>query len=390
MKSVLKEVVIGRPCFLEEEIAAAVEVLRSGWIGAGPQTARFEEEFSRYIGCRHAVALSSCSAALEIALTALGIGPGDEVITTAMTFAATIHSILRTGARPVLVDIDRRSRNLDVERIPSALTPRTRAVVPVHLAGFPADMTQLGKTAAEYGLRVVQDCAHAIEAEWDGKKVGAYPDVACFSFSHSKSLTTVQGGMLCTDDEALAGRVRIIAQQGIDRDAWSRGLARISPFAYDVLATGQAARMNDVHAALGRPQISRLGAGLRRRAEIWAEYQGAFREIPAGLPHEPGGKHVHARHLYALAIDLDRSRLSRDGWLGELLKRGVRGAIHYPAIPHLTHFRRVLGIGPEAFPIARDTGERTLSIPFSAGLGDGEVAATIEAVLDVSRLAARG
>lgn len=376
--------VFGRPDLREDEIAEVVAALRGGWIGTGPRVARFERAFAAYRGAPHAVAVSSCTAALHLALLAGGIGPGDEVVTTAMTFCATANAILHTGATPVLVDCEADSLNIDPARVAERLGPRTRAVVPVHYGGRPCDMPGLMALARERDLLVVEDCAHAIEARGaDGRAVGSHGDAGAFSFYVTKNVTTAEGGMLTTGSPELADRVKVMALHGMSKDAWKR-FGDDGYRHYEVVGAGFKYNMTDLQAALGLPQLARVEANLRRREAIWRRYDEAFADLPLELPAPPAPGTRHARHLYAVRIDPGRCLVSRDRFLAALHAEGIGAGVHYRALSEHAFYRSELSLEPGAFPVAEDAGRRTLSLPLSSGLSDEDVEDVVAAVRRIS------
>jgi len=370
-------VVFGQPDIGEEEIAEVVDTLRSGWLGTGPKTKRFEAEFADYVGARHAIGVNSCTAALHLSLLALGVGPGDEVITTPMTFAATLNVILHVGARPVLVDIDPLTQNIDPENIESAITARTRAIIPVHMAGRPCDMDAIGDIAARRGLAVIEDAAHAIGASWRGRKIGSISPLTAFSFYVTKNLVTGEGGMVTTDDDALAEDLRVRSLHGLSRDAWKRYTdAGFQP--YDVVMPGWKYNLTDIQSSLGIHQLHRVEQNLVRRTEIWQRYTAAFEGlsgIAVPLSVEDG---VHARHLYSVLVDPLVQK--RDALMQDLRQRNVGTGVHFVAAHLYSYFRSVLGYERGAFPHAEFISDRTISLPLSSKLTDGDVDDVIGAV----------
>ncbi len=376
--------VFGSPLIGEEEIAEVVDSLRSGWIGMGPKTLRFEKEFAAYCGCPHAVAVNSATAALELALLVAGIGPGDEVITTPMTFAATANVVVHVGAKPIFADIDRVSQNIDPAAVERAITPRTRAIIPVHMAGRPCDMDALMDIARRHHLVVIEDAAHAVESRWRDRKIGTIGDMTAFSFYVTKNLTTAEGGMLTTADDAWAEKARILRLHGISKDAWKRYSA--SGFVpYETVLPGYKFNMTDMQAAMGIHQLARVEANLLIRERHFARYTEAFAELPQLITpaEQPGIK--HARHLYTLLLDLERLRCDRNDFIQALHAENIGTGIHFTALHLHPFYREVFGHKEGDFPEAEWVGERTLSLPLSAKLSDGDVDDVIEAV---SRLAA--
>ena len=320
--------VFGSPPIQEPEIAEVVATLRSGWIGTGPRVAKFEEMFRKYIGCEHAVAVNSCTAALHLSMVVSGVGAGDEVITSPMTFCATANAVVHTGARPVFVDVEPDTGNIDPDRIEAAITPRTRAIVPVHYAGRPCQMDRIEALARRHGLLVIEDAAHAIESAHHGRKIGTIGDLTCFSFYVTKNLVTAEGGMVTTSDGDLAAKIKMYALHGMSRDAWKR-FSDEGYKHYQVLAPGFKYNMTDLQAALGIHQLARIPTNATRREEIWARYDDAFASLPIECPAPAEPDTVHARHLYTILIDPERR--SRDGVLNELVRLNIGTGVHYTA-----------------------------------------------------------
>jgi dTDP-4-amino-4,6-dideoxygalactose transaminase len=375
-------IVFGRPSFEEDEIQAVAEVLRSGWAGTGPRVAEFERQFARAIGCRHAVALSSCSAGLHLGLLVLGIRPGDEVITSPLTFAATAHAIVHAGATPIFADVDPETMNISPAEIEKRLSPRTRAVLPVHLAGRPCEMDAIRAVADRAGVAVLDDAAHAIGASYRGRKVGTLADVSCFSFYVNKNLTTIEGGMLCTERDELAAHVRSLALQGMTADAWAR-FSDDGYRHYEVPFAGFKYNMTDLQAAIGLAQLRKLPLRHERRREIWKRYDAAFADLPCRLPAPEAEGTLHARHLYTLRIDEPMSGIGRDAFMKALHVRGIGTGVHYRAVHTLAYYRNAYGLAPEDAPVAWRIGEETVSLPLQAVLSDDEVERVVAAVRDV-------
>ncbi len=375
--------IFGSPLIGEAEIAEVVDSLRSGWIGMGPKTARFEQEFAAYIGCRHAIAVNSATAALELALIAAGIGPGDEVITTPMTFAATANVMLHVGARPVFVDIERETQNIDPERVERAVTPRTRAIMPVHMAGRPCDMDALMDIARRRGLTMIEDAAHAVEARWREQKIGAIGDFTAFSFYVTKNLTTAEGGMLTTANDEWADKLRVLRLHGISKDAWKRYSA--SGFVpYETLMPGYKFNMTDLQASLGIHQLARVEDNLKIRERHFAAYTDAFGELPSLItPVEQRGIR-HARHLYTLLLDLERLQIDRGQFVQALQAENIGTGIHFTALHLHRFYRERFGYKEGDYPNAEWVGERTLSLPLSAKLTDADVNDVIAAVIRIA------
>jgi dTDP-4-amino-4,6-dideoxygalactose transaminase len=371
--------VFGAPLIEEPEINEVLDSLRSGWLGTGPKVKRFEEMFRQRAGAKHAVAVNSCTAGLHLSLLAAGIGAGDEVITTAMTFVATANVIIHSGATPVLVDCDRETGLIQPRAIEKAITPRTRAIIPVHLYGRPCAMDDIMDIASRHGCVVIEDAAHAIETVYRGRKIGTIGHLTNFSFYVTKNITTSEGGMVTTEDGELAERIRIYSLHGLSSDAWRR-FADEDFVHYHAEVAGFKYNMTDMQAALGIHQLQKLDRLVERRTEIWRLYNEAFAALPVGLPppDEPGT--VHAHHLYTLIIDEARCGMTRDVFAKKLIQLNIGIGIHFRGVHLQPYYCRRFGFRPEAFPNATWISERTVSLPLSAGLSDEDVKDVIEAV----------
>ncbi len=371
--------VFGSPLIEEAEIAEVVATLRSGWIGTGPRVQRFEEMFRRYIGAHHAVALNSCTAALHLSMLVSGVGSGDEVITTPMTFCASANAILHTGARPVFVDVERATGNIDPEQIEAAITPRTKAILPVHYAGRPCRMDRIETIARRRGLQLIEDAAHAIEAEFHGRKIGTIGHLTCFSFYVTKNVITAEGGMVTSDHTALCEKIRMYALHGMSVDAWKR-FADDGYRHYEVVLPGFKYNMTDLQAALGIHQLGRVAQGAARRREIWARYDEAFEGLPLLRPAASEPNTTHARHLYTVLLNTEGIRKTRDQVLNELIGLNIGTGVHYRPLHLHRYYREAFGYRRGCFPNAEYIGDRTLSLPLSAKLTDADVSDVIAAV----------
>ncbi|HUR27885.1 MAG TPA: DegT/DnrJ/EryC1/StrS family aminotransferase [Planctomycetota bacterium] len=371
--------VFGKPTIEEPEIAEVVDSMRNCWLGTGPKVARLEREFAAYKGAPQAVAMNSCTAALHLSILAAGLKPGDEVITTPLTFCATVNAILHAGAKPVLADVDRRTQNIDPNSVERAITPRTRAILPVHFAGRPCDMDALCDIAARKDLVMIEDCAHAIETEYKGRKAGRFGDFGCFSFYATKNITTGEGGMVLTRNEEQSARLKVLALHGMSKDAWKR-FSDEGYKHYQVVELGFKYNMMDLQAAIGIHQLPRIERWLARRAEIWQMYERAFASLPVERPAPEEANTRHALHLYTLLVDESRAKLSRDQFLSAMTAQGIGVGVHYLSVPEHPYYQREFGWKPEQFPHAMQIGRRTVSLPISAGLSDEDVADVITAV----------
>jgi dTDP-4-amino-4,6-dideoxygalactose transaminase len=371
-----------RPSIGEEEIAEVVDSLRSGWITAGPKVKRFETEFAAYVGNRHALAVNSCTAALHIALTALDVGPGDEVILPTLTFCSTANVVVHLGARPVLVDVDD-DFNLRPEEVAAAVTARTRAIVPVHYGGQPCDLDALQAIADRHGLPLVEDAAHAVGAEYRGRKIGSpSPRITCFSFYAIKNLTTGEGGMIVTGDDRLAERMRLLSLHGMSRDAWNRYGASGS-WHYEVLEPGYKDNMTDLQAAMGIHQLRKLDGFIERRAAIARRYAEAFAPLPEVVAPIVRPERKHAWHLFVLRLALERLTLDRAEFIEQLRAQNVGASVHFIPVHLHPFYRDRYGCRPGDFPCAERLYERIVSLPLYPAMTDGDVADVVAAVQSI-------
>ncbi len=379
-KPIRKEYLIfGSPQILETEIDEVVSTLRSCWIGTGPKVAAFEKKFAKYIGTEHALAVHSCTAALHLAMVAIGLQPGDEVIVPSMTFAATANSVIHAGGKPVFADVNRRTMCLDPEDVARRITPKTRAVIPVHFAGRPCDMHALLGLASRHGLRVIEDCAHAIETLYHGQHTGTLGDIGAFSFYVTKNVATGEGGMVTTANPEWAKRIKILALHGLSADAWKR-FSDAGFKHYEVMEPGFKYNMMDLQAALGLHQIDRVERNLIRRREIWARYDAAFSDLPVYLPEAEEEGTRHARHLYTLLLDIDNSGAGRDEVMNALHRQYIGTGIHYRALHLHQYYREAFGYGRGHLPSTEWVSDRTISLPLSPKLSDEDVEDVIQAV----------
>jgi dTDP-4-amino-4,6-dideoxygalactose transaminase len=376
--------VFATPLLEDEEIEEVVATMKSGWLGSGPKVAMFEKDFKRYKGVDHAVALHSCTAALHLSMLAAEISPGDEVITTPLTFCATVNAILHAGGTPVLADIDPVSMNIDPSQVRRRITPRTKGMVPVHFAGRPCEMDSLQAIAAEHGIKIIEDCAHAIETEYRGRKAGTIGEFGCFSFYVTKNIVTGEGGMVLTRSEDDAARIKILGLHGMSKDAWKRfGDAGYKH--YQVVECGFKYNMMDMQAAIGIHQLRRVERYWQRREEIWARYMAELADLPVGLPAGPEADTKHGYHLFTLQVEERSSGLTRDEFIDAMTQQGIGVGVHYLSIPEHPYYRNRFGWSPEDYPNAMNIGRSTVSIPISAKLSDadvGDVIAAVRAILN--------
>ena len=375
--------VFGAPQIGEPEIAEVEAVLRSGWLGTGPRVAQFERDFAAYKGLEatHAAAVNSCTAALHVSMVAAGLDPGAEVITTPLTFCATVNAIIHAGLTPVLADVDPVTQCIDPHAIEAAITPRTQAIVPVHFAGRPCDMDRIMAIADKHGLLVIEDCAHAIETEYKGRKAGTFGHFGCFSFYATKNVVTGEGGMILARDESHIARAKVLALHGMSKDAWHRfGDAGYKH--YQVVECGFKYNMMDLQAALGIHQLARVEKNWLRRRGIWDQYQSSLADLPIQLPAEPDPNTRHAFHLYTVMIDEDECGISRDEFLDRMNSRGIGTGVHYLSIPEHPYYQQRFGWSPEQWPHAMRIGQRTASLPLSARLSANDVERVVTSIRD--------
>ncbi|RNB87376.1 DegT/DnrJ/EryC1/StrS aminotransferase family protein [Brevibacillus fluminis] len=366
----------------DEEIQEVVSAIKSNWLSKGPKTLEFEGEFAKFVGVSHAVGLNSCTAGLHLAQLAIGIGPGDEVITSPYTFVATANTILHCGATPVFVDIDPLTLNLSPELIEQAITPRTKAIIPVHFAGYPCEMDRIVDIARHYHLSIIEDAAHAVYTRYRERNIGSIGDITCFSFYATKNLTTGEGGMVTTSDEELAARIRMLSLHGMSKNAWNR-YAEKGTWYYEVEHAGYKYNMTDVQAAFGLLQLQKLEAMQQRRAQIAALYTSILSECEGVVLPYDSAEHRHAWHLYSIRIDPERLAISREAFITKLSAVGVGTSVHFIPIPHHPHYKR-LGYNLHEYPQTRKVYEGTISLPLYPGLTDDQVAYVAAAVCDIA------
>lgn len=366
------------------ELKEIAEALESGWVTSGPKTRQFESAFAAVVGAKHAIAVNSCTAAMHLALEAIGLQRGEEVITTPYTFAATAEVIRYFDAKPVLVDVDRETLNINPALIERALTPRTRAIIPVHIAGYPVDLDGVHAAARPRGIPVIEDAAHAFPVAYKGRMIGAISDITCFSFYATKTITTGEGGMICTESDRWAERCRIMSLHGISKDAWKRYTAEGSWY-YEIIAAGYKYNMTDVAAAMGLAQLRKAQAMFDRRKSIARRYHEAFgacRELQ--IPHDgPDGE--HAWHLYMLRLHLDQLSIARAEFMEELKKRNIGASVHFIPLHIHPYYRETFGFHPDDLPVAHGEFLREISLPIFSKMSDADVQSVIDAVLDIVR-----
>jgi perosamine synthetase len=376
------------PSIGDEEVEAVVAVLRSGWLTSGREVQRFQAEFAEAVGARHAIALNSCTAALHLALEASGVGPGDEVLVPTMTFAATAEVVCYLGAVPVLVDCDPVHLNVDPADVERRLTPRSRAILPVHFGGQPCPMDPILEIARASSLAVIDDAAHSFPASYRGRAVGTLADATCFSFYATKTITTGEGGMVTTDDDRLAERVRLMSLHGISKDAWKRYTPG-GTWRYDILEAGFKYNLTDVAAALGVVQLGRHRELFRERVRLMERYRAglagvAALHLPSGAPDVE-----HAWHLFVVLLELDRLTIDRDRFIELLTEANIGTSVHFRPLHLHSLYRERFGYRPEDLPVATALFERNLSLPMYPGMTDQDVDDVIDAVTRIAEAHAR-
>lgn len=378
--------VFGEPAIGEAEIAEVEACLRSGWLGTGPRTKRFEADFAAYKGLPASLAagVNSCTAALHVSMVAAGLEPGSEVITTPLTFCATVNAIIHAGLTPVLADVDPLTQNIDPAAIEAAITPRTRAIIPVHFAGRPCEMDAIVAIAKKHGLVLIEDCAHAIETEYHGRKAGTFGDFGCFSFYATKNVVTGEGGMILARDEAAMARARVLALHGMSKDAWHR-FGDKGYKHYQVVECGFKYNMMDLQAAIGLHQLARVEESWRRREAIWATYERELADLPLVRPAAPAPGTRHAHHLYTVLVDETTCGINRDGFLDAMNERRIGTGVHYLSIAEHPYYQQRFGWRPEQWPNAMRIGRQTVSLPLTTKLSDSDLQRVAQAVSSLVR-----
>lgn len=361
-----------RPSISQAAIDDVVACLKSGWITTGPRVAQFTEDLQSYFNAPFALPLASATAGLHLALLAMNLQPGDEVITTPLTFAATLNTIVLAGAKPVLIDIDPATLNLDVNHLVDAITNKTRVIMPVHFAGLSVDLDPIYEIAEHYGLRVLEDAAHAMGAEYKGKRIGSFGDTQVFSFHPNKNMTTGEGGCVVTRDAALAEQVARLRFHGIDRQAWNR-YGKSGTQDYEIVLPGYKYNMMDIQAAIGLHQLRELAGFNARRNELANRYQEALSDWPQWeLPQQPEYDHYHTWHLYTPVINEEAAGMDRDQFMLAMKEKNIGTGLHYRAVHLYPYYREAFGFKQGDFPCAEDVCERIVSLPLFPGMTDAE------------------
>lgn len=377
--------IFGKPRIFGDELEEMLDTLRSGWIGTGPKTHDFENKFAHYTQAKFAVALNSCTAGLHLALDIFGVGPGDEVITTPLTFVSTANVIVHRGATPVLADVDPETWSINPKEIDKKITKKTKALIPVHLHGRPCDMTAILKLARQHKLKVVEDAAHAAES-WLGKrKIGSISDFTAFSFYATKNLATGEGGMLTTNSKHLAQEAQTKRLHGLSRDAWKRySSSGFTP--YEAVYAGYKYNMPDIIASLGLHQLKRLKANLAIRRKHWKLLNQGLKDVSGIiLPPDEAPETVHARHLYAILVDTKRIKLTRNKFVDALKAEGIGAGVHFDPLHLHAFYRKTFGFKRGDFPQAEYIGGQTISLPFYPHMTKADVADVVAAVEKIAR-----
>lgn len=361
-----------RPSISQAAIDEVVACLKSGWITTGPRVAQFTEDLKDYFNAPYVLPLMSATAGLHLGLLAMNLAPGDEVITTPLTFAATLNAIILAGGKPILIDIDPHTLNMDLNQLEDAITERTRVILPVHFAGLAVDLVPLYALAEKYGLRVLEDAAHAIGTEYHGKRIGSFGDTQVFSFHPNKTMTTVEGGCVVTRDQQLAEQISRLRFHGIDRQAWNR-YGKHGTQDYEIVLPGYKSNMTDIQAAIGIHQLKELNSFITRRNELANRYQEALSDWPQWtLPQAPAYDHLHSWHIYTPLINEESTCMNRDEFIEAMKEKNIGTGLHYRAVHLYPYYRQAFGFNPGDFPKAEDVCERIVSLPLFPAMTDAD------------------
>ncbi len=371
--------IYGSPLIEQDEIDEVSASMKSGWIGTGPKVHQFENMFKEYKGVKYAMALNSCTAALHLSMLSIGIKPGDEVIVPTMTFTATANAVIHAGAKPVLVDCEKDTMNIDPDDIKRKINSKTKAIIPVHFAGRPCNMDAIMDIAKKNDIKVIEDAAHAIESEYFGKKIGTFGDLGCFSFYVTKNIVTGEGGMAITNNEDYSNQIKIMGLHGMSKDAWKR-FSDEGYKHYQVVYAGFKYNMMDIQGAMGIHQLPRVEKYWKQREEIWNRYNEEFKDLPIFTPALVESNIKHSYHLYTILLDVDNLEITRDHFSGEMTKQNIGVGVHYIALHLHPYYQKNFGYKKGDFPNAEWISDRTISLPLSAKLTDEDVKDVIEAV----------
>ena len=374
--------VFGSPLIEQREIDEVVATLKSGWIGTGPKVQKFERMFRDLKGSKFTVAVNSCTAALHLSMLAIELKQNDEVLLPTMTFISTANAVIHAGGRPIFVDCCKDTMNIDPEDIKRKITPRTKAIIPVHFAGRPCVMDEIMKISRGHRFKVVEDCAHAISAGYKGKGVGRFGDIGCFSFYVTKNITTGEGGMITTDNQEYEEKIKTLALHGMTKDAWQRFNDQGYKH-YDVIYAGYKYNMMDLQAAIGIHQLSRAEQYRKKREHIWGRYNEAFRDLPVFTPKPLEPDTTHSYHLYTILLDLDNLTITRDEFLSKMTKRKIGVGVHYIAVHLHSYYQKEFGYKRGDFPNAEWISDRTVSLPISPKLTEEDIRDVINAVKEI-------
>lgn len=371
-----------KPFISEDEVNEIVDTVRSGWLSMGPKTIRFENEFNKYIGSRKSVAVSSWTAAGHLSLEAFGIKAGDEVIVPTMTFPATAEIVCYFGAKPVIVDVAEDTLNISLKEIEKAITPKTKAIIPVHYGGQPCDMDEIQELANHHNLKVLEDAAHSLPAIYKGKKVGTISDVTCFSFYATKTLSTGEGGMICTNNEEIAERTAIMRLHGINRDAWKR-YSESGSWYYEVVAPGYKYNFTDLQASLGLPQLKKVDAMWESRKRISKMYTEALKDLDTIQLHSIKPDRESSWHLFPIRLNLDMLNKNRAQIIDELRQKNIGVGVHFMPVHQHLFYSQTFNLNDGNFPVASSVFPRLLSLPIYPGMNDDHVNRVINVLTDI-------
>tara|TARA_B100000989_G_scaffold277910_1_gene239220 strand:+ start:3888 stop:5039 length:1152 start_codon:yes stop_codon:yes gene_type:complete len=377
-----KFITFGKPCYDKNDIRLVTEILKSKWIGTGKKTLEFENYFSKYKKIKYSLALNSCTAALHLSLLTLNIKKGDEVITTPLTFCSTINSILHVGAIPVLADIDQNTLNIDPKKILKKINKKTKAIIVVHFAGLSCDMNEILKISKKYSIKVIEDCAHAIETKYNNKQAGTLGDTGCFSFYSTKNITTSEGGMLTTRNKKLADRVKKLRLHGLSRDAWKR-YSNIGKYkTYDIFEPGFKYNLTNMNAALGINQLKKINIFWKKRKKIWDFYNSNLGDLPIKLPPKIPKGYKHAYHLYTIIIDKSKTNKTREDAINFLQKNRIGIGIHYNSIQSFKYYKNKVKFKNAELKVSNLICKNIFSIPIYPDLKKNDQIYIIKKIKD--------
>lgn len=371
-----------KPFISEDEVNEIVDTVRSGWLSMGPKTIKFEEAFNTYIGCKKSIAVSSWTAAGHLALEAYGVRPGDEVIVPTMTFPATAEIVCYFGAKPVIVDVDKDTLNISLKEIEKAITPKTKVIIPVHYGGQPCDMDEIHEIASKHNIKVIEDAAHSLPAAYKGKKVGTISDVTCFSFYATKTLSTGEGGMICTNDEDIAERCSIMRLHGINRDAWKR-YTESGSWYYEVVAPGFKYNFTDLQASLGLPQLKKVDLMWESRKNIAGKYTAALKDNEFITLHTVKKDRDSSWHLYPIRLNLEKLKINRAQLIDEMRKLNVGAGVHFMPVHQHIYYTQTFNLDDKNYPVASSVFPRLVSLPIYPGMKDEHVDRVINVLVDL-------